>query len=512
MIIDEADTTAHGATLDDLFRRAGVRHPQAPALVDPPNRESFTDGAPRHLSFAAADRAISALAARLRELGLPTDTVIAIQLGNTVEAVIALLAVLRAGLIAAPLPLLWRRQEMAAALQCAGAKAIITASRIGDDAAADTALQAAADVFAIRYVCGFGRDLPDGVVPLDPCFADRGEALQHTPRPGPAAAHIAMVGFEVTAAGLVPVARHHAALIAGGLAVFLESGLQPDADLLTTIPPASFAGIALTVLPWLLGGGALHLHHGFDPATFDAQVSDLKDGTLVLPGPLLGPLAAAGHAARLANIVALWRAPERLALAPSWRGAAALTDVASFGELGLIASRRDADGMPPAFPLGVIGAPRGVSEAIRVIETAQGARGTLALRGPMLPATVYPPGAGMPPRPARDEAGLVDTGYPCRREDDGLVVTGPPAGMVSVGGYRFASPTLETLVAAHDGAATIAALPDALLGERLAGSAGDAETLAGELRAQGVNPLIAGAFRARRRADAASSRASLTRR
>jgi len=503
MILDDADKTAHGATLDDLFRRAGVRHPEAPALIDPPNRENFTDDAPRRLSFAAADHAISALAARLRQLGLPTDTVVAIQLGNTVEAAIALLAVLRAGMIAAPLPLLWRRQEMTAALQHAGAKAIITTGRIGDYAAAETALQAAADVFAIRYVCGFGRDLPDGVVPLDSCFTEPGHGFAHTPRPEPAAAHTAVVGFDVTASGLVPVARHHAALIVGGLAVFLESGMRPESALLTTIPPASFAGIALTIMPWLLGGGALHLHHGFDPAAFAGQVNALKDGTLVLPGPLLGPLAAADHVAKLANVVALWRAPERLALAPSWRGTAALTDVASFGEFGLLALRRDTDGLVPALPLGAMGAPQELSAGIPVIETAQSAHGTLLLRGPMMPALAFPPGAAQPTQPARDEAGLVDTGYRCRREYDGLVVTAPPAGMVSVGSYRFFGPALEAQIAAHDAGATIAALPDALLGERLAGSAGDEAALTTELRSQGVNPLIAGAFRARQRASAA---------
>jgi acyl-CoA synthetase (AMP-forming)/AMP-acid ligase II len=59
-------------TLDDLFRRAGVRHPDAPALADPPNRTSFTEGAPRTLSYAQVDHAISAVAARLRSSGLPT--------------------------------------------------------------------------------------------------------------------------------------------------------------------------------------------------------------------------------------------------------------------------------------------------------------------------------------------------------------------------------------------------------------------------------------------------------
>ncbi len=83
MILGETPTAAStAATLDDLFRRAGVRHPDALALADPPNRQNFTDGIPRALSFAQADRAISAIAARLRGLGLQTDSAVAIQLAE----------------------------------------------------------------------------------------------------------------------------------------------------------------------------------------------------------------------------------------------------------------------------------------------------------------------------------------------------------------------------------------------------------------------------------------------
>ena len=53
------------------------------------------------------------------------------------------------------------------ALSQLGAKAIITASRIGDFDALRMAMQVAADVFPIRHVCGFGASLPDGVVPFD---------------------------------------------------------------------------------------------------------------------------------------------------------------------------------------------------------------------------------------------------------------------------------------------------------------------------------------------------------
>ena len=54
--------TGGGATLDALFRRAVMRRPDAVALVDPSNCEHFTDGTPRRLTYAQADRMVSAIA------------------------------------------------------------------------------------------------------------------------------------------------------------------------------------------------------------------------------------------------------------------------------------------------------------------------------------------------------------------------------------------------------------------------------------------------------------------
>ena len=81
-----APAMATAATLDDLFRRAGVRHPHSLALADPPNRGVFADAAPRRLTFAQADRAISGCATKLGGLGLQTDSVVAMHLPNTVES------------------------------------------------------------------------------------------------------------------------------------------------------------------------------------------------------------------------------------------------------------------------------------------------------------------------------------------------------------------------------------------------------------------------------------------
>lgn len=506
----EKDQTAQpkgpgGATLDELFRRAGVQSANTVALIDPPNRAAFTDGAPRRLTYAQADRAISALAAKLCRLGLQADTVVAIQLPNTIESVITLLAVLRAGMIAVPLPSLWRQHDLKAALSNVGAKVIITTSRVGRIAHADIAMQVAADLFPIRFICSFGSDLLDGVVPLDDIItAEQASIVPRSARTGNAADHVAVVTFDVTPDGLVAVARSHTQLIAGGSAVLLEAGAARNANILSAIPIASFAGIAASLLPWLLEGGTLSLHHGFVPAIFAAQCEAHVGGMIVLPGPALLPISAAGYlAGPNTTILALWRSPEQLAAAAGWRGESALVDLASFGEVGLILTQRGAYGLPTEIPLGVIG----TQQSAGAIETMRTKHGTLALRGAMVPAHAFPPGAeyGHRGKLAVDEAGFVDSGYTCRVDtaSQSLTVTGPPGGITSIGGYRFRRAEIEAQVAMAEPAATITTLPGGIMAQQLAGAAIDTAAVRGILLANGANPLIAGAFRPRGAARAA---------
>ena len=77
-----------------------------------------------------------------------------------------------------------------------------------------------------------------------------------------------------------------AELLAGGLAVLLESAARRrTAASCRRIAPSSFAGICLTLLPWLLSGGTLVLHHPFDPGVLCAAARTERCGTLILPGP-----------------------------------------------------------------------------------------------------------------------------------------------------------------------------------------------------------------------------------
>jgi len=506
--------TGVDATLDDLFRAAAARRPDAIALIDPPNRSSFTEGAARRLTYGEADRMISFIAGRLRQMNLRADAVVGLQIANTVDSVLTFMAVLRAELIAMPLPLLWRRADAIGSIRRAGASALIVSGRIGATDHFDLAVNAAAEAFAVRHVCGFGDHPPDGVMSLDDLYAAAKAgpaptiASERAASPG-RGTHLAAVTWDVAIDGPVPVARSDAQLIAGGLAVLLESRIPQNAVILSTIPQSSFGGIAMTLVPWLMVGGTLALHHPFDCATFAEQCRDLHCDAVVVPGPLVSQLAAAGYLSApddLTSVVAAWRAPEQLRRAPDWQETAtSLIDVQLFGEIGLIAARRGPDRRPAPIPLGPVPVPPDADGALTVAEVAATPNGTLALRGPMVPRSAFPPGAERTSLPHFTAApdGFVDTGYvgEVGRDPNAIRVSGPPAGLVSFGGYRFAVGELANIISGLDPSGTLAVRPDALAGHRLCGTAGNHEAIRMALRGIGANPLLVEAFGARPKID-----------
>ncbi len=126
----QVNQTNASPTLDTLFQRIMARNRDAMALIDPVNKPRITGQPQMRLTYQQADRAISALASHFIEAGLPTHSVIAVQLPNTVEFMLTVLAANRAGLVVALFPLLWRQAELVAALNRTSARAIVTTSKI----------------------------------------------------------------------------------------------------------------------------------------------------------------------------------------------------------------------------------------------------------------------------------------------------------------------------------------------------------------------------------------------
>ena len=386
---------ATSPTLDTLFGRILARKPRELALRDPGNKLRVTGQTPKRLTYEEADRAISALAAHFIESGLPAHSVIAVQLPNTVELALTVLAAHRAGLVVALFPLLWRQAELVAALNRTSARAIVTSARVDGVAHSDLAMNAAAEAFSIRHVCGFGGDLPEGMASLDQALAQPSSATRHVIQDGRKAA---IISFDVTSDGFRAVPRTHLSLIAGGLALSLESNVPQGATLMSAFAPTSFAGLASSVVAWLLSGGTLSMHHPFEPDVLEQDIREHGCDTLIVPAPLafrLGELDIDARLPSLRNVIGMWRAPEQVTSSPPWIAQrASLTDAYLFGEAGLFGARRTARGGTPALVKpGLHGAPRELPGSSISGEILLTPKGTLGLRGPMVAIAAYAPPA-----------------------------------------------------------------------------------------------------------------------
>jgi acyl-CoA synthetase (AMP-forming)/AMP-acid ligase II len=176
----------------------------------------------------------------------------------------------------------------------------------------------------VRFVLGFGPDLPDGVASLDEAIAagrgDAGPGIEAPMGKGPA-----MINFTARAGmPLVPIIRTEDALLAQGAMTVLALGLDSRDVILNPYPLTGPAGLALGLMPWLIGGATLAQHHPFDYGAFVEQLVATGATVTALPAPVLAELAKDGvlqsPECRLRRLGAVWSMPGLAAAAVPWRG------------------------------------------------------------------------------------------------------------------------------------------------------------------------------------------------
>ncbi len=336
-----------GDTLDGLLRRTAAEAPDRLALIDPPNKKHIMGEAPLRLSYGQADAIVDHLADTLATLGLARDDVVAIQLPNTVEAVLTILACFRAGLIASPLPVIWREHELATALPNIAPRALITSQRIFAHPHADMMRNIAAELMTVRFVFGFGKDLPDGVMSLEARIPETGKANE-APCPPDEENKANDIATLTWSAGNsdqdFTVARSHNQWVAAGLMLMLEAKLSPGSHILNPFPLTSLVPLGL-MGAWLLSGGTLVQHHPFEPEVFLEQVEKEEVDFTCLPPAAAQLFDERGRGILEQNLTALGcvlyapAAPQSQA-SPLGDLARSIIDINVIGEFVYLAARR----------------------------------------------------------------------------------------------------------------------------------------------------------------------------
>ncbi len=479
-------------TLDAVFRRNVLMRPGALALADPPDRATAIGGMPRQFNYAEADVAVSRLARQLKALGLPDQALVVLQLPNTVEAVLTLLAVIRAGMVALPVPLLWRRSDLVTALRDVAPRAFVTTTRFGGKRPAETACEVAAELFTLGFPCAFGSEPPDGVIPLDLDGHLTGETETFATARGISPESLAIATFDASREGPFPIARNHGQWLAAGFSITMEANIASGDTIVSTLPPASLAGIASGLIPWLLTGGTLQLSHGFS-----SSVAALAPAGAHIAAPAIAlPSLIGSEHEGFSSVIAVHRGPENLGIDLSQLPCGAIVDMQTFGETGFTALRRIAKIMPAPIPLGEISAPMESDGAPIVIETRRLADGTLAVRGAMVPRKSL--GINGHPAPALlefDVDHFVRTNLRCHASGGALVIEAMPEGIVQIGGLRFGLDEIAACVEQALPGAQIVTTRDPVLGMRCIIEAADAEQAAKALDEAGLSSVIIDSIR-----------------
>ncbi len=279
-----------GETVEQLFRRAVDAQREAEALADAPNREALVGTPPRRLTYLQADAEVNALAHVLAGLGVGRGDVVATQLPNLVEGVIAFLACARMGAILSPVAMAYRGHELRQILPAVEPKVYLTVGQFhGCDHAAMLADLKSEGVTRAEVV-SLGAAPPAGVRSLEALSAAAPAGPYVPPADLDAAEALTVCWTSGTEAAPKGVPRHHDHWVVNGWALVEAAGLKAGDTILNPFPLINIAAIGGMVMTWLVCQGRLVQHHPFDLPIFLGQMQNEKVAYTVAPPAVLNML------------------------------------------------------------------------------------------------------------------------------------------------------------------------------------------------------------------------------
>lgn len=304
---DEASTLLDSLDLDALLAALTRGRGYETALRDPPGRRGWSDVNPASMTFLQLDQRIDRLARLLSiNKGQPGASVaILAPLGP--EAIVSVLACLRAGLSPLMLPLHGNELELLRLVEASGAVMALGVGRIGPLRPLLVLRNLAMRAFGTRFVGGFGPEVPDGVAPLDMLMAN---ASLHPLAPV-GKRPMVQVADAATIAG--PAALSERDILSKALELSRLLKPVPSSRIVTTLIGGDLAALASGPGMAMLAGIELLPLGLFNLGDLQACIEGGRPVHLVLPGemePALARSRLAGHPA-LASVVFVRRSQEK---------------------------------------------------------------------------------------------------------------------------------------------------------------------------------------------------------
>jgi acyl-CoA synthetase (AMP-forming)/AMP-acid ligase II len=273
-------------TVGDLFRRCVQERAGQLALIDPPNRATFTFGKPLSLTFGELDAAVDALAAVMFDAGVRKDAIVVVQLPNIAEIVISFMAAARLGAIVSPVMMAYGERDLRRMAKHLRPACVIAASVFKQQRPAEILRPICAESGAALLELGTGpltditRITPDTTAMTryaDALHVDANEI--HT-----------LHWTSGTTGDPKCVPRSHNQWHGTGTCCADVGRLQPGDRLLAPMQMVHTAGYSGLVMPWLELQGTIVLHQPFDMSVFLDQLERLQINHTVAAPAMLNAL------------------------------------------------------------------------------------------------------------------------------------------------------------------------------------------------------------------------------
>jgi non-ribosomal peptide synthetase component E (peptide arylation enzyme) len=264
-------------TLIEDFEHNARQMPDRTAVVDPLNKEALLGEPPDRVTYADFARAVDGTATALMASGIGKDDIVLVQLPNCWELAMLYLAIAKTGAVISPAPLLWRSKELTYVAELTEAKAMITVEIFHNFDHLSMAKEIQQKIPSLKHLFSYAdlrqmtEETPDprlNSVPLDAndiftiCWTSGTEAQ---PKGCPLSHNNWRCQSELAVAG----------------------GMQPKDVLLTAGPLVNMGAVGTVLVPWLILGGTIVLHHPFEPKLLLQQLVEEKvNYTLLVPAVL----------------------------------------------------------------------------------------------------------------------------------------------------------------------------------------------------------------------------------